>query len=163
MEPTWFYDLDGGVRFLLEQDGDVPLMLCNYLRTFGRANYADLPEVEFTDVKEEKKIAEIDLIAIVDKQLIVSETKRSATLGNGKLARQVAAKRVRIAQVLRADQVLFATSAPKWEDHSIQSMIAAMSTSWNRIYPPVLRVIENLGGTVTDSRIGLDGSRSKYS
>ena len=108
-EPSWFYDLHPVARELLADHGEVPLLLSRHLRSTSR-RYDDVPELELRDASG-NPVAEADLIAVCDDDVIVAEAKSNDALGgNAKEIRRAAAKRVRLADVLRADQIILATT-----------------------------------------------------
>jgi hypothetical protein len=140
-EPTWYYDLHAVARGLVAQNGDVPLMLSHYLRSATR-NYADVAELELLS-EAGKAVAELDLLAHADGQLITAEAKRPADLG--KNPADAMAKRARLAEQLQADQILLATAAPEWPP----GVVAALSKElrehpWKRVIPRG-RLIAGLG------------------
>ncbi|MBX3067220.1 MAG: hypothetical protein KF844_01045 [Cryobacterium sp.] len=108
-EPRWFYDLYTAFRELFRAHGDIPLLAAAYLRSESRHSYNDAPELEFFEVKTGKVIAEIDLISCADGKLSVVEAKSNGTFGGTKRVAQTK-KLLRIANVLRADQIVLATT-----------------------------------------------------
>ena len=113
-EPTWYYDLHPVARELLADHGEVPLLLSRHLRSTSR-RYDDVPELELRDASG-NPVAEADLIAVGDDEVIVAEAKSNDALGRStKEVKRAAAKRVRLADVLRADQIVLATTQPRVE------------------------------------------------
>ena len=78
-EPTWFYDLHPTARALLRDNGDVPLLLSHHLRSGSERSFADAPEFELFNADGNRE-AETDLLALVDRQLIIAEAKSNNTL-----------------------------------------------------------------------------------
>lgn len=113
-EPTWYYDLFAPFRDLLRDHGDVPILAATELRRRARV-YADVPELEFFELDDaaERAVAEIDLIANVDGQVLVVEAKSSGRFANKTRGSQTK-KILRIAQALHADRVVLATSQAEW-------------------------------------------------
>ncbi|WP_164234466.1 hypothetical protein [Microbacterium hydrocarbonoxydans] len=111
-EPAWYYDLFTPFRDLLKEHGDIPLLAAAELRRESRV-YADVPELEFFDLETNRAVAEIDLIASVDNEVVVVEAKSSGHFA--KRSRGTQTKKIlRIARALRADRVILATSEPEW-------------------------------------------------
>jgi hypothetical protein len=108
-EPRWFYDLYTAFRELLRTHGEVPLLAAARLRSQSPRGYADAPELEFYEMKSGKAIAEIDVIACGDGRLSVVEAKSNGTFG-GTARLQQTEKLLRIAEVLKADQIVLATT-----------------------------------------------------
>ncbi|WP_350351725.1 hypothetical protein ABS642_21555 [Microbacterium sp. A8/3-1] len=112
VEPAWYYDLFTPFRDLLKEHGDIPLLAAAELRRESRV-YADVPELEFFDLETNRAVAEIDLIANVDNEVILVEAKSSGHFAKGSRGTQTK-KILRIAQALRADRIILATSEPEW-------------------------------------------------
>ncbi|MCM4082275.1 hypothetical protein [Paractinoplanes hotanensis] len=106
--PQWFFDLHPVARDLLGSNGEVPLQLAHHLRALARS-YTDASEFELCEAGRPK--AELDLPAHADKQVIVGEAKSSNTLGSSP-AKEVKEK-ILLADLLHADQLLFATTQPQ--------------------------------------------------
>jgi DNA-directed RNA polymerase subunit RPC12/RpoP len=148
-EPQWYYDLHPTAREHLSQNGEVPLLLSHHLRSTSRS-YVDAPELELVDA-EGNKLAETDLIALADNELIVAEAKKSGTMGAGRELRNAVAKRALLAEQLRADQIVIATADPGWEQASIEALRAEINNKPWQILAPRARVISGLGtGKVED-------------
>jgi hypothetical protein len=99
-EPAWYYDLHPVARELLGDHGEVPLLLSRHLRSRSRW-YDDAPELELRDAAG-SPVAEADLIAASDGSRIIAEAKSNNTLGsNPREIKRAAAKRVKLADVLR--------------------------------------------------------------
>jgi hypothetical protein len=151
-EPTWFYDLHPIARDLLAQDGDVPLLLAHHLHG-STSRYADLAEIEL--VEDGEAIAECDLVAAVDSEVLIAEAKTVDRLAKTrKKTGDAIAKRIRLAQVLHADQIVLATTAVKWNVTDIEQLKAASERAAWPIKPPALRIITSLrSNEVADVRM----------
>ncbi|MFI7468647.1 hypothetical protein [Nonomuraea sp. NPDC049646] len=141
-EPQWYYDLHPTVREHLSQDGDIPLLLSHYLRTKARS-YIDVAELELV-TSDANPLAEADLIALSDGQLITAEAKRPGSLGKSKLA-HTAAKRALLAEQLHADQILLATADSQWQEASINALCQQVRTRPWAIPAPRVRLVCGLG------------------
>jgi hypothetical protein len=163
-EPSWYYDLHPVARELLAEHGEVPLLLSRHLRWASR-RYDDAPELELRDGSG-NSAAEADLIALSDDALIVAEAKSNDALG--KSAREIkraAAKRVKLAAVLRADQIILATTQPAWCTSSITEIRSAViGRAWPAGLHPAVRLITGLGSNqIEDLRLDLaSGTTSKW-
>jgi hypothetical protein len=151
-EPSWYYDLQPVAREFLADHGEVPLLLSGYLRTASH-RYDDAPELELQDASG-KPVAEADLIAVSDDDLIVAEAKSNDTLaGTTRERRRAAAKRVRLADVLRANQIILATTEPQWNAPSIAEIRSAVTDhTWPAGLRPTVRLITGLGGNRVEDR-----------
>ena len=71
--------------------------------------------------------------------------------------KRAAAKRVRLADVLRADQIFLATTRPEWNASSITAIRSAVTGHpWQAGSRPAVRLITGLGNsTVEDLRLDL--------
>lgn len=78
-EPSWYYDLHPVARELLADHGEVPLLVSRHLRSAAR-RHDDVPELDLRDASG-KPVAEADLIAVSDDNLIVAEAKSNDALG----------------------------------------------------------------------------------
>lgn len=155
-EPSWFYDLHPVARELLAEHGEVPLLLSRHLRSVSR-RYNDVSELELRD-SSGSPVAEADLVAVSDDDLIVAEAKSTNALGaETREARRAAAKRVRLADVLRADQIILATTEPEWSVSSIAEISSAVTGhTWPAGLRPAVRLITGIGGDqVKDLRLDL--------
>ena len=155
-EPQWYYDLHPAVRELFEQNGHATLWLSKYLAAEGARHYQDVPELELRSGGS--SIVETDLIAYGNRGLITAEVKTAesaASLGTTARKRKTAArKRVLVASLLQADEVILATTAPEWESASIAAMVSIME---QHRWPPGLRsaltLVTGLGAEIREQRI----------
>jgi len=143
-EPEWFYDLHGAVRELLEQNGDVPFLAGKALAAPART-FEDIAELDFLRPGEEDP-DEIDIAALVDGRLVVGEAKCVATLGASKKANKAIAKLLRIGNLLGADEIVLATTAPgPWEERETMQLLKAIAgEKWRFGRKPQLRLITDL-------------------
>jgi hypothetical protein len=154
--PQWFFDLHPVARDLLRSNGEVPLQLAHYLRGMARS-YTDASEFELCEAGKPR--AELDLPAYADEQVVVGEAKSSTTLGSHPA--KEATKKVLLADILQADQLLFATTQPHWEAASVNAIRTSVSShDWARGEAPAVRIISSLGSkTCRDQRLNLqDGA-----
>ena len=144
-EPTWFYDAHPLAAELVTTHGDVPFLLAKHLAK-PTSRFADLGELEFR--KNGSSCAEIDLIALAGDHLVVAETKSNSTLGDGRTRQRAINKRLLIARVLQADEVVFATTAAEWSTGVREEVSKAMAKfDWMGTRPNG-RMISGLGGSV---------------
>lgn len=140
-EPTWFYDLHPNFRELLEANGDVVLLASAHIRSSGR-EYVDAPELEFVDRDSGLAIAEIDVVACVEDQVVIAEAKANGKF-DAKQRGAKAAKLLRVASALRADRILLATTADSWNALDVTHM--EHSASKLLPFPATVDVIASLG------------------
>lgn len=79
--------------------------------------------------------------------------------------RRAAAKRVRLADVVRADQIVLATTQPEWSALSVTEMRAAVTGyKWRAGPQPAVRLVTGLGSSqVRDLRVDLEsGATAKW-
>ncbi|WP_370964756.1 hypothetical protein [Amycolatopsis sp. cg9] len=147
-EPTWFYDLHPIARRLLKEHGEIPALLAGQLALAarGKESYRDLAEITF--VEGGKPSAEIDLIAYRGNTLIVAECKSADHLdGANKKRKAETIKKCRIARLLRADLLIFATTAEAWQAATRMAIADAVREfEWSAIGAPTLEFVENLDG-----------------
>ena len=143
-EPTWFYHLHPLARDLLKQHGEVPLLLSHHLRSVSRS-YTDISELELLD--SGNPIAECDLLAAVDGTVIAAEAKSVTRLGrSAQEVKEVINKRIRIARVLRADEIILATTESRWDHTGVRELAAAVrAREWPTGSAPSVRLIIGLG------------------
>jgi hypothetical protein len=142
-EPQWFYDLHGAVRELLDQNGDVPLLAGRTLAATARS-FDDIAELDFG--RPGQKPTEIDIIALADGRLIIGEAKCVPTLGSAKEAGQAIAKLVDVSDLLGADEILLATTAPgPWLERDTRLLLNGVAQrTWRFGKVPLVRVLTNL-------------------
>jgi DNA-directed RNA polymerase subunit RPC12/RpoP len=151
-EPQWYYDLHPTVREHLSQDGEIPLLLSHHLRAKSRS-YVDVAELELTN-PDTGPLAEADLIALSDGQMITAEAKRPGSLGTARELRRAVAKRALLAEQLRADQILIATAEAEWQQASIDALCHEIRNRPWSITAPRARLVCGLGtNAVTDLRV----------
>jgi hypothetical protein len=142
-EPEWFYDLHGAVRELLGQNGDVPFLAGMALATTARS-FEDIAELDFCRPGEDPD--EIDIAAFVDGQLVIGEAKCVASLGTSREASRAIAKLLRISDLLGADEILLATTAPgPWKNTETGRLLKATAGHrWRFGKVPQIRVMTDL-------------------
>ncbi|MEV4159950.1 hypothetical protein [Nonomuraea dietziae] len=151
-EPTWFYDLHPVGRHVLREHGEVPALLSAYLRKQRkeqRGTFDDLEEVAF--LRGNQPQVEVDLVAYTDDVLIVAECKTPGEL-NGKKGRQEVLKKCHAAAWLRADRLLFATTAEEWTQATrvlVKDTVARFS-GWGPLGSPQVEFVARLGRVDTE-------------
>jgi hypothetical protein len=110
-EPRWYYDLAEPVYQAFRGNVQAPLFCLRALKK-GSTSFLFVHEMDVHDAEDDSLIGELDIWAIRDGRIIVGEatttddfagqsSKKLATLG-------------RIAEVVTADEVVLATTAPAW-------------------------------------------------
>lgn len=146
-EPLWFYDLHPVARELMQGHGDMPLIAVGHLAS-GASYVVDTPELEL--IGKSGPVAETDLLIHADGKVVTGEVKTSDELeGSRKGRRTAASKRVLWADVVRADEVVLATTQPAWGQSSIECMIEALRNhNWIPGHAPRLRTLTDLGSAL---------------
>lgn len=144
-EPEWFYDLHGAVRELLDQDGDVPFLAGQALAADARG-FQDVAELDFC--RPNSPPDEIDVAALVDERLVIGEAKCIATLGTRKEANKSIAKLLRVSDLLGADEILLATTAPgPWKKADTDQLLRATAQhEWRFGQTPQVRMLTDIRG-----------------
>ncbi len=155
--PRFYFDLHAVARDLLKDHGEVPLQLARHLRDRSRA-YTDVAELELHGPAG--PIAEVDLIANADDHVLVCEAKSNSTLGpTPKKVKSAAAKRVLLAQVTQADQIILATTCQQWDEASLVAIRDSVARgSWIADGPPTVRIITALGTSEVQDRLLEEGT-----
>lgn len=157
-EPQWFYDLHPAATELMTQNGEVPILLASHLGATAKrpARYIDCAELEVSD-SVGKKLAEADLLALVDDKVVVAEAKCTDELDKGS-PKRAAAKRITLVETFGAEEVILATTQLSWKPSSIEAMRTAVSGhEWTTMHPPKIREITGLGtGKVRDQYVNID-------
>jgi hypothetical protein len=146
-EPTWFYDLHPVGRHVLEKNGEVPALLSAYLREQQqnqRETFDDVEEVMFLQGSQPQ--VEVDLVSYTDDVLTVAECKSSGELA-GRAAKREVAKKCRAAAWLRADRLLFATTAREWTPatRSLVNDAVRGPSDWGPLGLPQVEFVAGLG------------------
>lgn len=139
-------------RRLLKEHGEIPALLAAQIAIVGRGEpYRDLAEMTF--VEGSKPRAEIDLIAYRGDTLIVAECKSADHLdGTKKQMTAEVAKKCRVASMLQADLLIFATTAQAWQAATRMAITDAVREfKWSAIGAPELQFVENLEGQASGS------------
>jgi len=151
-EPEWFYDLHASIGALIGANGDVPIMAGAYLAKTSRRSFSDVPELDFISAR--RRPDEVDLIAHCDNQIFVGEVKCMDHIGDTVRKRDdAAAKFIRVAKFLYADQIVLASSgADPWKATSVETLAKAVqSSTWQYGPAPRIRLITGIGTeTVVD-------------
>jgi hypothetical protein len=120
-EPRWFYDLYATFRELLEKHGDVVLLAAARMQRSSQT-YADTPELEFFDLVTGKPVAEVDVIANVNRELVLIEAKSNGRFNSKSVRVEQTAKLLRVARALRADRIVLATTLDSWNQTDVSHM-----------------------------------------
>jgi hypothetical protein len=151
-------------RELLADHGEVPLLLSRHLRSTAH-RYDDVPELELRDGSG-SPVAEADLIAVANDEVIVAEAKSNDALGkNPREVKRAAAKRVKLADILRANQIILATTQPEWNGSSLTEIRSAVTRHpWPAGRRPAVRLVTGLGSDhAEDLRLDLaSGATAKW-
>lgn len=147
VEPTWYFDLHTAIRQVMSERGDVPLLAAQHLKASAR-RYADVGELEF--LRDGSPIAEIDLIAHVDGQVVVVEAKASGNLSEQKAsttAKRTAAKIADVARTVRADRVVLATTKDTWKASDLPLLQEALNHRFGPYPAPRVDALTGLAPT----------------
>ncbi|TDV42575.1 hypothetical protein CLV71_11744 [Actinophytocola oryzae] len=146
-EPIWFYDLHPVGRQVLRDNGHVPALLSTYLRNKQnpRNTFDDVAEVEF--VKDGQPEVELDLVTYTDDTITVAECKSSGNDLVGRSGRAEITKKCTAASRIRADQLVFATTAERWTSASRSTIETTTQnySSWRPAGAPKVVLIAGLG------------------
>lgn len=142
-EPHRYYSLDQVVRDLLKDHGDVPLLAAAKLSS---GSYSTLwcPEIRLTELAS-KATVELDICLAVNDLVIVGEAKSNDTLKAGKNTEEAARRLVIGAQLLRADEIVLATSRPRWVEGTMDAVQKAVAKHWTQGPRPSVIEITNVG------------------
>ncbi|MEU3906223.1 hypothetical protein AB0F20_20655 [Streptomyces goshikiensis] len=121
-EPRWYYELHPAVRELVENDGDVPLLATQFLRTQHWARPALVCE-EFEVLRRGNPFVEVDFALATLDQVWLGEAKSGDALGSSpKEQKREACKLIEGCVALGADGLVLATSKPGWSDATVQML-----------------------------------------
>jgi hypothetical protein len=117
-EPNWYYDLDEMVYQALRHDVSAPVLA---LAKLAQGAQSMLVRPEANVYKDKSLLAEIDLWAIIDGQIVVGEAKTVSRLDSTRASeRRIAA---------RLAHVVLATTAPSWDEGSLTLVREALKRS----------------------------------
>ncbi|MFF8271832.1 hypothetical protein ACF059_31325 [Streptomyces sp. NPDC016562] len=121
-EPSWYYELHPAVRELVENDGDVPLLATQFLRTQHWARPALVCE-EFEVLRSGSPFVEIDFALATLDRVWLGEAKSGDALGGSpKEQKREACKLIEGCIALGAGGLVLATSKPKWSDATVRTL-----------------------------------------
>ncbi|GGR07969.1 hypothetical protein [Kitasatospora griseola] len=121
-EPRWFYDLHPAVLELVANDGDVPLLATQYLRTQPQARPALVGE-EFELLKNGSPFVEIDFALTTSDELWLGEAKKTDSLAESPKARKrEICKLIDGCTAVGAHRLILATAQPAWADATIDAL-----------------------------------------
>ncbi|MFF1777904.1 hypothetical protein [Streptomyces virginiae] len=119
-EPSWYYELHPAVRELVENDGDVPLLATQFLRTQHWARPTLVCE-EFEVLQSGNPFVEMDFAMATLDQVWLGEAKSGDALESSpKEQKREACKLIDVCVALGAYGLVLATSKPKWSDATVQ-------------------------------------------
>lgn len=150
-EPLWFYDLHPVAREFVQMNGDAPLATAHHIKASAKS-FIDAAETEL--VSGSKPVAETDVLIHADGRVITGEVKTNAELHtNGKERVKAAGKRALWADVLRADEIVLATTKDQWVESSVIAMTDCMASyAWTTPgHRPRLRLLTGVGGPAVGS------------
>jgi hypothetical protein len=142
-EPDWFYHLHPLGRDLIRDNGDVPLLLSNYLQKQVGERFSDTPEVVV--LKGRKTVAEADIVAVAGDLLIVGEVKSNDALAGKKDMAKAVRARLHLAEIFGADEIVIATTEASWSGPSLDAIESEVAAHvWPSGLRPKLRSITSL-------------------
>ncbi len=97
--------------------------------TDKRSSLLWAPEAAIVTQAEE---VELDICVILDGRIIVGEAKSNNSLKAKNGTQEAAARLVRAAQVLTADEIVLATSEAAWAKGTLDIVKAAIESNWRR-------------------------------
>ncbi|CAN3985919.1 hypothetical protein KPATCC21470_8651 [Kitasatospora purpeofusca] len=113
-EPRWFYDLHPAVLELIANDGDVPLLATQYLRTRPWARPALVGE-EFELLRDGNPFVEIDFALATNDELWLGEAKKGNKFeGNHREQKREVCKLLRGCSAVGATGLVLATAQSAW-------------------------------------------------
>ena len=116
LEPRWYYDLDHAVREALANNGRVPILALEWLRTKQRASFSFTTDLELVKTGGTLHPPEIDFVVVGDGRLIVGEAKKSNRLAPDRRGeRRKLARLCEVARDLTSDDICLATTANAWD------------------------------------------------
>jgi hypothetical protein len=118
-DPHWYYDLHPSFRELIGAGGDLVVLAAAHLRKQARS-YHDVAEMEF--LQSSQRVAEIDVIALADDELLLVEVKASGTFGTGAERSRELGKKLLIAEMLRVEAIVLATSQSAWSETDVTEL-----------------------------------------
>ncbi|MFD5815608.1 hypothetical protein [Streptomyces sp. NPDC127038] len=121
-EPRWFYDLHPAVLELVTNDGDVPLLATQYLRSQYAARQALVSE-EFELLKDGKRLVEMDFALATTEELWLGEAKSNDSLGTSPGRRRgEAGKLMEGCALVGASGLILATTKTQWAQTTIEAL-----------------------------------------
>jgi hypothetical protein len=117
-------------------------------------SFEDIAELDFCQA--DQKPAEIDILALVDSRLTVGEAKCVASFGTNREASQAIGKLLGVSDLLGADEILLATTAPgPWKARETNQLLrAAARRKWRFGKIPQVRVLTDLRGEPRNELLG---------
>lgn len=150
-EPLWFYDLHPVARELVQMNGVAPLAVAHHIKASSKT-FTDAAETEL--FSGSKPVAETDVLIHADGLVITGEVKTSDQLhNNGKERLKAVGKRALWADVLRADEIVLATTRDQWVQSSVTAMTDCLASyAWTTPgHRPRLRLLTGVGGAAVAS------------
>jgi hypothetical protein len=135
-EPSWFYRLDELVFQALLKNVRVPALTLANLGA-GSSNARHLWSIEL--LQDTKRMLELDFVCLSQGVLSAGEAKSNGKLSEREASAEVA-KTVRGARLLTADQIVFATSSPRWAE----PLANALNTQTSQLDRPTPLLLSGL-------------------
>uniref|UniRef100_UPI002F90FF1A hypothetical protein n=1 Tax=Kitasatospora indigofera TaxID=67307 RepID=UPI002F90FF1A len=146
-EPRWFYDLHPAVLELIANDGDVPLLATQYLRSQPWARPALVGE-EFELLRDGSPFVEIDFAIATTDELWLGEAKKTDSLAeNPRARRREADKLIEGCIAVGASGLVLATAQPAWAAVTVDALREQAASCRNAGRPvPRIQLLTDLRG-----------------
>lgn len=124
-EPEWYYQLSEVFYQAYRHNLSVPLLAIDLLGATAESS------LSMTDhcVTVEGEQVEVDIWLIRDGEVIIGEAKIGDNLGDRKKRNKKAKALRRVADLMTADRVVFATAMPAWQGSALQAVESAFAGS----------------------------------
>lgn len=121
-EPTWQYELDELVYQAVLNDARAPVLALDRIRD-GSADFLFAPERNIYEKDSGTLVAEIDLLVVRHGRVILGEAKTVDRLSDGVVGEERVARRLfSVADRVGADELVLATTQPRWSEATRDSV-----------------------------------------
>jgi len=119
-QPLFFYQLDELAYQAIDHDARAPLLTLDQLQTESRDGFLFAPEMEIFE--DDKRLAEIDILAIYGAAIVIGEAKTTDMLHPDAREEERALKKLgKVSKRVGAHEVALATTELNWSERTVEA------------------------------------------
>lgn len=122
-EPGWYYKLDEIVYLFFSNNGDVPVLALDFLRANSEEGFLYTTDLEVFKEGSTSPSMELDIACVCDGLITIGEAKKRNVLADNMSGENRAVEKYyKLALLIGAHQIVFATTAENWSERTIKAI-----------------------------------------